>query len=264
MSTETRPVPVSYGENLDEIAERYAFDRGRTSGQENQRLRDQMITQLLPFAGRLAGRYRGTREPAADLEQVARVGLVKAVDRYDPERGSFTAFAVATVTGELKRHFRDSTWGVHVPRRLQELALSVAKAEGALVAELGRRPTDREVAHRCQVSLAEVTDARRSAAGHTPVSLSIPTGESGRELGDQFGEADQAVEMVPDHVTLRALVGRLPDRDRRILMERFYGNRSQAEIAAGLGISQMHVSRLISRILERLRAAMLGEAAGTR
>jgi RNA polymerase sigma-B factor len=257
MSIETRAVPVAYGENLDEIAEQYAFDRARLGDRENQRLRDQLITQLLPFAGRLAGRYRGSREPLADLEQVARVGLVKAVDRYDPGRGSFTAFAVATVTGELKRYFRDSTWGVHVPRRLQELALRVAKEEGALTAELGRRPTDREVARRCRVNLEDVTDARRSAAGYISVPFSVPTGESGRELGDQFGEADHAVELVPDQVTLRELLGRLPARERHILMERFYGNRSQAEIGADLGISQMHVSRLLSRTLEWLRAALL-------
>ncbi|HJT90709.1 MAG TPA: sigma-70 family RNA polymerase sigma factor, partial [Mycobacterium sp.] len=208
--------------------------------------------------GRLAGRYRNSREPAADLEQVARVGLVKAVDRYDPDRGSFTAFAVATVTGELKRYFRDNTWGVHVPRRVQELALTVRQAEGALTAELGRRPTDREVAHRCQVDLHDVADARQSAAGYLPVSFSAPVGESGQQLGDLLGESDYAVDLVPDRVTLRGLVARLPERERRILMERYYGNRSQAEIAAGLGISQMHVSRLLARTHAWLRAAMLG------
>src|SRR3954454_22931985 len=135
MSTDTS---AAYGENLDEIAERYALERDRLGESHDRRLRDQLITEMLPFARRLAGRYRRTREPVADLEQVARLGLVNAVDRYDPGRGSFTAFAVATVTGELKRYFRDNTWGVHVPRRLQELPLAVAQAENALTVEFGR------------------------------------------------------------------------------------------------------------------------------
>jgi RNA polymerase sigma-B factor len=259
VSTETSATPAAYGEDLDEIAERYALNRGRLSERETDRLREQLIGELLPFAGRLAGRYRNSREPAADLEQVARVGLVKAVNRYDPDRGSFTAFAVATITGELKRYFRDNTWGVHVPRRMQDLALSVTQAESALTAELGRRPTDVEVARRCRVSIADVMDARRSAAGYIPVSFSVPVGESGQQLGDLLGASDYAVDLVPDQVTLHGLIDRLPARERRILLERYYGSRSQAEIAAGLGISQMHVSRLLSRTLEWLRAAMLGD-----
>jgi RNA polymerase sigma-70 factor (sigma-B/F/G subfamily) len=214
---------------------------------------------MFPFAGRLAGRYRNTGEPAADLEQVARLGLVKAVDRYDSARGSFTAFAVATVTGELKRYFRDSTWGVHVPRRLQDLAHAVKQAENTLTTQLRRRPTDAEVACRAEASIDDVMDARRSAAGYRSVSFSLPVGETGRQLGDQLGETAPAVDLVADQVTLRRLVDRLPECDRRILTERFYGNRTQAEIAAGLGISQMHVSRLLARTLEWLRAAMLGD-----
>jgi RNA polymerase sigma-B factor len=256
MSTDTS---AAYGENLDEIAERYALERDRLGESHDRRLRDQLITEMLPFARRLAGRYRRTREPVADLEQVARLGLVNAVDRYDPGRGSFTAFAVATVTGELKRYFRDNTWGVHVPRRLQELTLAVAQAENALTVEFGRRPTDSEVARHCRLTLDDVADARRTAAGYRPVSLSQPLGESGSSLGDQFGAFDHAVELVPDHLALRHLIGRLPARERRILMERYYGNRTQSEIAADLGISQMHVSRLIASTLEWLRNAMLND-----
>jgi RNA polymerase sigma-B factor len=259
MSTEISPARVAYGDDLDEIAERYAIDRSRLSEKERRRSREQLINELLPFAGRLAGRYRNTGEPAADLEQVARLGLIKAVDRYDPARGSFTAFAVATVTGELKRYFRDSTWGVHVPRRLQDLARAVKQAENTLTTQLRRRPTDAEVACRAEASIDDVMDARRSAAGYRSVSFSLPVGETGRQLGDQLGETDPAVDLVADQVTLRRLVDRLPERDRRILTERFYGNRTQAEIAAGLGISQMHVSRLLARTLEWLRAAMLGD-----
>lgn len=259
MSTEISSAGAAYGDDLDEIAERYAIDCGRLSELERQRMREQLIKELLPFAGRLAGRYRNTDEPAADLEQVARLGLVKAVDRYEPARGSFTAFAVATVTGELKRYFRDNTWGVHVPRRLQDLARTVKQAENALTTELGRRPTDAEVARRIGMTLDDVTDARRSAAGYRSVSFSLPVGETGRQLGDLLGETDHAVDLVADQLTLRRLVDRLPERERRILTERFYGNRTQAEIAADLGISQMHVSRLLARTLEWLRAAMLGD-----
>jgi RNA polymerase sigma-B factor len=262
MSSDTsQPDTAGPREDLDEIAERYAHERSRLTGVPAQHLRERLIRDLLPFAGRLARRYRGSREPLPDLEQVARVGLVKAVDRYESGRGSFTAFAVATISGELKRYFRDSTWGVHVPRRLQNLALAVGQAEHELTAELGRRPTEHELAQRCGAEPAEINEARRSGAGYRPVSFSLPVGESGGELGDLFGSADHALDQVADQVTLRRLMEQLPARERRILVERFFGNRTQSEIAADLGVSQMHVSRLLSRTLEWLRTAMLGEQA---
>jgi RNA polymerase sigma-B factor len=246
-------------EDLDEVAVRYAQDRRLLPPEQHARLRDQLITSMLPFAGRLARRYRSAGEPPEDLEQVARLGLVKAVDRYDPERGSFTAFAVTTISGSLKRHFRDHTWGVHVPRRVQELTLAVVHAENALTAELGRRPAAHEVAERCGVDATEVMGARRSSAGYRPISLSVPVGETGDQMGDLFGDADPAVEAVADQQTVRRLISQLPPREQRILLERFYGNRTQADIAADLGVSQMHVSRLLSRTLAWLRAAMLSD-----
>jgi RNA polymerase sigma-B factor len=245
--------------DLDQIAEQYARDRQGLAGARADYLREQIIGAMLPFADRLARRHRNSREPADDLAQVARLGLVKAVDRYDPERGSFTAFAVTTITGELKRHFRDHTWGIHVPRRLQDLTLAVTQVENALAVELGRRPTDAEVAARCEVDPEDFQDARRSGAGRRPVSLSLPVGESGGVLGDLFGRVDTAIEAVGDQVTLRRLIPLLPVRERHILLESFYGNRAQADIAADLGISQMHVSRLLSRTLGWLRAAMLSD-----
>jgi RNA polymerase sigma-B factor len=214
---------------------------------------------MSPFAGRLARRHRNGGEPMEDLEQVARMGLVKAVDRYDPERGSFTAFAVATISGDLKRYFRDHTWGVHVPRRQQELALAVLHAENSLTAELGRPPAAHEVAQRCGVDASAVAGARQSGAGYRSVSLGLPIGDSGGRLGDLFGDPDPAVEAVADQQTVRRLIPQLPPRERRILLERFYGERTQAQIAADLGVSQMHVSRLLSHILSWLRAAMLSD-----
>ena len=248
-------------DDLDRIAEQYVRERDRLDERQARRARTQVINELLPFAGRLTRRYRGGREPAEDLEQVARLGLVKAVDRYQPDRGSFTAFAVATITGELKRHFRDHTWGVHVPRRLRDLALAVTHADNALAGELGRLPTDAEVAGRCGVGVADVVDARRSGAGYRSISLSLPIGDDGGQLGDMFGAPDAAVEGVADQLTVRELIDLLPARERRILLERYYGNRTQAEIAADLGVSQMHVSRLLNRTLGWLRTAMLTDEA---
>jgi RNA polymerase sigma-B factor len=146
-------------EDFDEMAERYARERYAADGVTAQRLRDEMICAALPLAGRLARRYRGGSEPLVDLEQVARLGLVKAVDRYDPERGSFTAYVVNTVIGELKRHLRDRGWAVHVPRGIQELALAVTRCEADLTRELGREPTDAELASRAGVVGADLDRA---------------------------------------------------------------------------------------------------------
>ncbi|WP_250007754.1 sigma-70 family RNA polymerase sigma factor [Actinoplanes sp. M2I2] len=246
-------------EDLDVVAEQYARDRAGLPPAQTQRLREETIRRMLPFAGRLAGRYRHGREPSDDLEQVARLGLIKAIDRYDPERGSFTAYAVTTIVGELKRYFRDHSWGLQVPRRLQDLSRVVGQADEALTTELNRPPSDREVAVRCGITEQEVAEARRSRAGYRPVSLSLPVGDSGGELSDLLGGADGALELVPEQLTLRRLLDQLPTRERRILLERFYGNRTQLEIANDLGISQMHVSRLLNRTLEWLRTAMLTE-----
>jgi RNA polymerase sigma-B factor len=204
----------------------------------------------------MARRYRNRGELPEDLEQVARLGLVKAVDRYEPERGSFTAYAVMTIMGELKRHFRDHTWDVHVPRRVQELSLEVTRAAAQLRQE-DRRPTDAELAVHCDVSEEALVAARMSAAAYRSTSLNIPIGDGGAELGDLFGEPDAGVGLVEDRLTVAHLITRLPAREQRLLSMRFYGNQTQADIAAQLGMSQMHVSRLLSRALGWLREAML-------
>ncbi|MFC7530727.1 SigB/SigF/SigG family RNA polymerase sigma factor [Actinoplanes sp. GCM10030250] len=248
-------------EDLDAAALAYAQRRAGASPGELSALREDLLRYCLPFAGRLARRYRGRGEYLEDLEQVARLGLVKAVDRYDPERGSFTAYAVITISGELKRHFRDRTWGVHVPRRVQDLSLEVGHASMVLTSVLARTPTHAELAERLGVSEDAVREAIGSAAGYSPSSLNAPVGaaDGAIEFGDLIGGVDEELETLTDKLTVTDLLLRLPARERRMLAMRFYGNRTQAEIATELGISQMHVSRLLSRALGWLREAMLSD-----
>jgi RNA polymerase sigma-B factor len=247
-------------EDLDTAALVYAGRRAGASRAELEAAREDLVRYCLPFAGRMARRYRGRGEYLEDLEQVARLGLVKAVDRYDPERGSFTAYAVITISGELKRHFRDRTWGVHVPRRVQDLSLEVGHASMLLTSTLSRTPTVGELAERLGVTEAAVMEAVESAAGYSPASLNAPVAEDGAiEFGDLLGDVDGDLESVTDKLTVTDLLLRMPARERRMLALRFYGNRTQAEIADELGISQMHVSRLLSRALTWLREAMLSD-----
>jgi len=246
-------------EDLDEVAERYAEQASDLPEPDRRRLRDDLIDRALPFARRLAGRYRNRGEPADDLAQVASLGLVKAVDRYDPSRGSFTAYAMATISGEIKRHFRDRTWGVHVPRRLQDLSLAIGQGTRVLTGTLARLPTAAELAAYLQVSEVEIDEAMESSAGYTPASLNLPIGDGGDEIGDLVGDADPGLALVDDRLTVSRLLCRLPTRERRLLALRFYGNYTQSQIAEELGISQMHVSRLLTRALTWLREAMLSD-----
>lgn len=247
-------------EDLDAAALAYAADRAGAPAERRSALRDDLTRLCLPFAARMARRYKGRGEPLEDLEQVARLGLVKAIDRYDPERGSFTAYAVITISGEIKRHFRDKTWGVHVPRRVQDMSLEVSHASMLLTTELSRTPTVAELAAHLDVPESAVREAQESAAGYSPASLNAPVaGDDSGEFGDMLGGLDGDLESVDDKLTVSRLLLRLPVRERRMLAMRFYGNRTQAEIATELGISQMHVSRLLSRALTWLREAMLSD-----
>jgi len=226
--------------------------------------RADFVRLCLPLARRLAHRYRGRGEPFADLEQVARLGLVKAVDRYDPERGSFTAFAIITILGELRKHFRDRTWGLRPPRRLQDLLVQLRQAGPELTNTLSRTPTTTELADRLDITVDEVDKARQSAAGYTLPSLNATvtspgSGTGTAERGDLIGEIDADLTAVDDRLTIKSLLDRLPERERRILVLRFYGNLTQMEIAQRCGISQMHVSRLLSKTLTWLRHAMLAD-----
>jgi RNA polymerase sigma-B factor len=242
--------------------------RSVAAGDERVRegLRQVAILHGYDLATSLARAYRRRGEPADDLAQVALVGLIKAVDQYDPGRGTnFGAYAVPTIMGEVKRHFRDKGWQVRVPRRLQELGLEVRRANEALYQELRRPPTEAEIAEQLGVPAAEVAEAMVAAQGYRPMSLSVPAGAAGAAtdgpvLADQLGADDQRYELVDNVESLKGLLAGLPDRERHILRLRFFDELTQAQIAERVGLSQMHVSRLLTDSLTRLRHGLLDDA----
>ena len=221
--------------------------------------RDQLIERFLPLAHKLARRYAG-REPVDDLVQVASVGLLKAIDRFDPDRGTaFSSFAVPTILGELKRYFRDCGWFVHVPRGTQELALTVARARQELVSRTGRDPSIAELAGRLELRVEEVLDALEAAAGHHAGSLDAPAGHAPGEpatLAETLGEDDERFEVVEAGLTIAAAARQLPEQERKVLALRFGSELSQKQIAARIGVSQMQVSRVLRRTLERMRESI--------
>ncbi|MCD0444553.1 SigB/SigF/SigG family RNA polymerase sigma factor [Glycomyces sp. A-F 0318] len=223
-------------------------------------LRDQLVTGHLPLAEHIAQRFSGKGIAKDDLVQVASVGLIHAVDRFDPEVGSdFLSYAVPTVMGEVRRHFRDTSWPMRVPRRLQELRISLNQAGGELSQRLGRPPTDAEVAEHLGITEAEVQEGYEARQAYRSVSLDEPPftdGEQRTTLAESVGEEDAALELVENHESLVPLIQELPQRERKILALRYYGDMTQTQIAQEVGISQMHVSRLLSRTLEDLREGM--------
>lgn len=222
-------------------------------------LRDQVIEAWLPLAQHLANRFTGRGEPMEDLFQTATVGLIKAVDRFDPERGvEFAAYAIPTIIGEIKRHFRDRTWDIRVPRRLQELRLSLSEATSTLLQTLGRSPTVTDLARHLDLSEEEVLEGLEGARAYNAVSLSTPTSDGGRatELGDLLGAEDAEFELAELRVALGPALAALDPREQRILTLRFYGNLTQSQIAEQIGVSQMHVSRLLARALAKLRGQL--------
>ena len=219
--------------------------------------REELIVRFIPLARQLAGRYRGSGEAQDDLVQVACIGLLKAVDRYEPERGGgFTRYAVPTMLGELKRHFRDKGWSVHVPRGTQELALKVSDALGTLPAKLGRSPRPRDIAEAVGASVEAVLEAMEAATAYEAASLDAPRpggdGDCDWTLGESLADEEQGFELVEIGETLRGTLSALPERERLILSLRFEHDLTQAEIAERVGVSQMHVSRLLRRSLDRL------------
>jgi RNA polymerase sigma-B factor len=220
-------------------------------------LRDQLVGAHLGLAEYLARRFANRGEPLDDLVQVASLGLIKAVDRFDPSRGvAFSTYATHTIVGELKRHFRDKGWAVRAPRRMQELYLSLGKVVAALGQELGRSPTIAELAAEVQVSEEEVLEALEAGQAYRSTSLDAPTGtEDGETLGARLGGEDASLEEAESRATLSPLLGQLGRRERLILHLRFFEGLTQSEIANRLGISQMHVSRLLARSVSRLRTA---------
>jgi RNA polymerase sigma-B factor len=216
----------------------------------------------MPLARRLARSFSGRGEDLDDLTQVAMLGLVKAARRFDPKRGiAFPKFAVPTILGELKKHFRDTAWSLHVTRRLQELHLEIGKVQPSLTQELGRAPSAADLATRLGVTETEVHAGMNCGEAYNTRSLNAPVtvDEGAVELVHLIGEADGRLESVPDQLSLRHHVAELPPRERRILYLRFFSDLTQSQIAKKLGISQMHVSRLLSQSLALLRRRMLVE-----
>ncbi|MFD7444861.1 SigB/SigF/SigG family RNA polymerase sigma factor [Streptomyces sp. NPDC059909] len=242
---------------------RAAFNRlaELPEGSEREVLRRELVNAWLPMAERLAGRFRNRGEALEDLCQIAALGLVKAVDRYDPESGTpFAGFAVPTITGEMKRHFRDHLWSVHVPRRVQECRNRVRAAQNRLTTTVsGRAPTLEEIAEESGLTADETKEGLEAAGSFAALSLDAgaPGREYGRTLGETMGDPDPALDTVIDREAVKPCLRRLPERERNILYMRFFRDMTQSRIAEDLGISQMHVSRLISRTCDRLRGEIM-------
>ncbi|MBW1603033.1 SigB/SigF/SigG family RNA polymerase sigma factor [Streptomyces sp. JJ66] len=228
---------------------------------ERARLRDTLVRMHLPLVEHLARRFRNRGEPLDDLTQVATIGLIKSVDRFDPDRGvEFSTYATPTVVGEIKRHFRDKGWAVRVPRRLQELRLSLSTATAELSQQHGRAPTVHELAQRLSISEEDVLEGLESANAYSTLSLDVPdTDDESPAVADTLGAEDDALEGVEYRESLKPLLEQLPPREKKILLLRFFGNMTQSQIAQEVGISQMHVSRLLARTLAQLRDKLLVE-----
>jgi RNA polymerase sigma-B factor len=224
---------------------------------ERAALRAEIVRDHMPYARHLAHRYVRGNGSEEDIEQVAYLGLIKAVDNFDPEYGTgFLGYATPMIVGEIKRYFRDTTWSVHVPRRLQELSGALRKAVEAMVSELGREPTIPELAARLDATEEEIVEAIDASEAYTTASLDHPVGEEsdGALLGEMLGDQDPAFDLMIDRQVLKGLVAELGERDKRILLMRYFRGMTQSEIGAELGVSQMQVSRLLTRILGELRA----------
>ena len=233
------------------------FERYHRSG--DPLAREELIRRCLPLARSLAGRYARAGESLDDLVQVANVGLIKAVDRFDPTRGiAFSSFAVPSILGELKRHFRDHGWAARVPRPLQERVLKVNAASERLASRLGRAPKPREVAADTGLSVEEVLEALEAGTAFDSMSLDAPLSrgqdDGAATYADSVGAVDRRLEMVEYRSVVAATIRALPEREREVLVLRFAEDMTQSEIAARVGISQMHVSRLIRRAIQRLQA----------
>jgi RNA polymerase sigma-B factor len=246
------PSPRTRSPQQDErLLARYAAERC-------PELRDRLVRRYLPLARYCANQFARPGTPFDDLLQVASLGLIKALDRYDPARGvSFSSYAMPTMTGELRRFFRDHSWNVRPPRDLQEHALVVERATAALTTDHGRAPTIAEIAARAGLSDEAVLEAREALGGRNAISLTAPSGDQdGRALTDVIGALDRGFEAVEERATLDALARRaLTRRERQILHLRFDEDLTQSEIGAAIGLSQMHVSRVLRTALDKLRLA---------
>ena len=251
----TRADP-EYG-HLSPLLERYATLP--PDDQERERLREELVRGFLPVAHHIARRFSNRGEPLDDLVQVATVGLINAIDRYSPERGSdFFSFAVPTISGEVRRHFRDLGWSMRVPRRLKDLHVSINGAVSELSQSLGRAPKPTEIAERLGVPVSEVLEGLEASEAYRSSSLDemLSSEQGSATVGELVGEADAELDRVDFRQALRPVLAELAERERTIVLLRFFGNMTQTQIADRVGISQMHVSRLLAQTLDRLRSRL--------
>jgi RNA polymerase sigma-B factor len=258
------PEPETRWSARDRARERELLELVATLEAEDPRriaARDEIVTMHLPLAGFLARRFRDRGESVEDLTQVATIGLLKAVDRFELDRGvEFSTFATPTMVGEIKRHFRDKGWAIRVPRRLQELRLAISRATAELSQRTGRSPTVAELAAHLQVPEEDILDGLESAQAYATISLDATAGDAGEDgsaLADTLGGEDTALGEVEARATVHPLLASLPARERRIVEMRFYQNMTQSQIAEQVGVSQMHVSRLLAKSLAQMRTQLV-------
>ncbi|MFE4861180.1 SigB/SigF/SigG family RNA polymerase sigma factor [Streptomyces sp. NPDC056670] len=238
-----------------------AFTRLRSlpTSPEHDALREDIVAAWLPMARRLAGKYRNRGAEIEDLYQVAAMGLVKAVDRYDVARGAFEAFAVPTICGELKRHFRDCLWSIHVPRRVQELRNTIRVGRNELLAGQAGEPSTDQLAAHCGLTMDEVRDGLEAIDSFRSLSLNAKNSAGGREdgqemsLADRLGTVEPGFDTVVDREAVRHALKALPQREAAILYMRFFQDKAQTQIGAELGLSQMHICRLLARTCTQIR-----------
>ncbi|MBH0120419.1 SigB/SigF/SigG family RNA polymerase sigma factor [Rhodococcus sp. CX] len=248
-----------------ELAELFVALRACTPGSaEATALHENIVTASMPLAQNIAQRFAGRGEDIDDLNQVAYVGLLQAIDRFDAEKGrGFAAYAVPTVMGEIRRYFRDHAWSTRVPRRLKDLTVSINKVTDDLSQRLGRSPTAAEIAAEVGAGTGEVIEALAARSAYQPASLDTPLDlsddGSGATLADTLGEEDEQLAKSERYLLLKPLLERVPERERHILILRFFEEKSQSEIAREIGVSQVHVSRLLARTLAEMRSRLAEE-----
>ena len=234
-----------------------------TSDDRRTTCREELVQLHLPLVDHCARRFANRGEPLDDLVQVGTIGLIKSVDRFDTDRGvEFSTYATPTIIGEIKRYFRDKGWAIRVPRRLQELRMAIGSVTGDMSQDLGRSPTPREIADKLGVSVEEVMEGIESANAYSTLSLDAGDGNdegSGASMLESLGMDDAALAHVEIRESIKPLIEALPTREKRILLLRFFRGMTQSQIAEEIGVSQMHVSRLLNRTLEQLRSSLSSE-----
>jgi RNA polymerase sigma-B factor len=248
--------PSQYADQMPKLR---AFAALPAEDRRRRVLREELILAFMPVVEHLAIKYGSNRSAVEDLTQVGMVGLITAIDRWNPDlaRGEFLGYLIPCVRGEMLRWFRDRTWSMRVPRALKDLSVAIGRISGPLSAELGRAPRPSELAARLEVGVEQVIEALDARANHHAGTLDAVDPQSGVPLVERLGGLDSDLEKLVDRHTLRPLLDELPERDRVILIMRFFDDMTQTQIAQKLGISQMHVSRLLARSLKQLRAGFV-------